>query len=101
MEKIVIIGPPGAGKTTLARELGPMLNIKVYHLDRLFWECCWKAKARDTRIDILQKLVLEKQWIIEGTYLKSSEPRLEAADTINFFGYASLIVPSAHNQAIS
>jgi adenylate kinase family enzyme len=92
MKRIAIIGSPGAGKTTLAKSLGDMCKLKVYHLDRLFWRRDWKGKDRrnwkgedrETRIEILQKLVLEKQWIIEGTYLDSSGPRLEAADTIIF-----------------
>ena len=82
MKKIAIIGPPGAGKTTLARDLGPLLNMKVFHLDRLFWEPGWKGKSREERLQILDHLVQEKQWIIEGTYLDSSEPRLNAADAI-------------------
>ena len=88
MEKIVIIGSPGAGKSTLARKLGRKLHIKVVHLDCKFWQPGWKEKPRDMRIDILKKLVQEKQWIIEGTYLDSSEPRLRAADTIIFLDVA-------------
>lgn len=84
MEKIVIIGSPGAGKSTLARKLGRKLQIQVIHLDRLFWYPGWKEKPRNTRIGILQERVSRRQWIIEGTYLNSSEPRLEAADTIIF-----------------
>jgi adenylate kinase family enzyme len=84
MEKIAIIGSPGAGKTTFAINLRKILNIKVFHLDRLFWERGWKRKSREARIEILDKIVREKQWIIEGTYLSSSEPRLEEADTIIF-----------------
>src|SRR5689334_10402366 len=99
MDKIVIIGPAGAGKTILARKLGYKLHIKVFHLDRLFWERDWKgetkdnwkAKTKDTRIAILDKLVQEKQWIIEGTYICSSEPRLNAADTIIFLDTALLV----------
>jgi adenylate kinase family enzyme len=88
MNKIVIIGSPGAGKSTLARKLYSILNIKVVHLDRIFWQPGWKEKPRGTRIDILQERVRIKQWIIEGTYLSSSEPRLNAADTIIFLDIA-------------
>ncbi len=84
MNKIAIIGSPGAGKSTFAKILYSMLKMKVYHLDRLFWKHGWERKDRDTRIDILQALVREKQWIIDGTYLNSSELRLNAADTIIF-----------------
>jgi adenylate kinase family enzyme len=91
MDKIAIIGPPGAGKTTLARELGSILKIKVFHLDRFFWQRGWKVKTRDTRIDILQEIVREKQWIIEGTYLSSSELHLNAADTIIFLDIPPLV----------
>lgn len=91
MKKIAIIGPNGAGKTTLANELSRILKINVYHLDRLFWQPDWKGKDRETRIDITQKLSAEKQWIIEGTYIKSSEPRLQAADTIIFLDIPILV----------
>jgi adenylate kinase family enzyme len=92
MEKIVILGSSGAGKTTLARELGPILKIKkVIHLDRLYWQRGWKGKTRDARIDILQSLVREKQWIIDGNYLSASELHLEAADIIIFLDIPPLV----------
>lgn len=87
-DKIVIIGSPGAGKSTLAQHLGRILHINVVHLDRVFWQPGWKEIPRDIRIEILQEIVREKQWIIEGTYLSSSEPRLNAADTIIFLDIA-------------
>lgn len=84
MNKIAIIGSPGAGKTTLANTLHQELKIKVYHLDRLLWKTDWQSIDGPTRVDTMQDIVCEKQWIIEGTYVRSSEPRLNAADTIIF-----------------
>jgi adenylate kinase family enzyme len=84
MEKIAIIGSPGAGKTTLAKTLHQELHIKVYHLDRLLWLPDWQRIDGPTRVDTIQDIARERQWIIEGTYLRSSEPRLNAADTIIF-----------------
>ena len=84
MDKIAIIGSPGAGKSTLAHQLGESLNIEIIHLDRHFWQSDWREKPRDTRIEILKDLIRKERWIIEGTYLGSSEPRLSAADTIIF-----------------
>src|SRR2546423_926971 len=92
MEKIVIMGSSGAGKTTLAKDLAPILKIKkVYHLDRLFWQRGWKEKTGGTRIDILQGLVREKQWIIEGNYFSVTELHLNAADTIIFLDTPPLV----------
>ena len=91
MEKIVIIGSPGAGKSTLARKLKPILKIKVVHLDRVFWQSGWGKKPMDKRIEILQEIVREKRWIIEGTYLGLSGLRLDAADTIIFLDIGPLL----------
>ncbi len=92
MKKIVTIGSPGAGKSTLAQALGRVLNIEVFHLDRYFWQPGWKEYPRETRIKIEQQLVEDKdRWIIEGAYFSSSDSRLQAADTIIFLDMPPLV----------
>ena len=93
MKKIVIVGSPGAGKSTLAQALARILDIQVFHLDRYFWQpkdnhswqIGWQEYPREEREKIEQQLMQEnEQWIIEGTYLGTSDSRLKAADTIIF-----------------
>src|SRR5260370_26828749 len=91
MEKIVIIGSSGSGKTTVSRELGSILDIKVFHMDRLFWQGDWIKVTTDNRVDILEHLVQEKQWIIEGNYINSTKLHLIAADTIIFLDTPPLV----------
>jgi adenylate kinase family enzyme len=92
MNKIVVIGSPGAGKSTFAQALGEILQIEVIHLDRHFWQAGWKELPREARIEIEQDLVRDKErWIIEGTYLGSSDKRLSAADTIIFLDLPRLL----------
>lgn len=92
MKKIVILGPSGAGKTTLAHGLGHTLKIKVFHLDRLFWQRGWKRKTWYERVEIVEQLIQqENTWIIEGSYLASFQPALQEADTIIFLDMAPLV----------
>ncbi len=37
MRRVVILGPGGAGKSTLADELGRRKGLSVVHLDEHFW----------------------------------------------------------------
>lgn len=89
MEKIVIIGSPGTGKSTLACKLGEILNIEVFHLDRYFWNSNWNEIPRPQRLKIQAKLIQKPEWIIEGAYLRSSDERLLAADTVIFLDMPS------------
>lgn len=98
MDKIAIVGSSGAGKSTLAQRLGPRLGLKVFHLDRFFWQLSlkrffwqprWRRAPDEARIDILENFVWEKSWIIEGTYINSSEVHLIKANVIIYLDISS------------
>lgn len=82
MKRIMIIGSGGAGKSTLARQLGERLHLDVYHLDALMWRPGWVMAPREERIDIQQQLVKKEEWIIDGNFGNTLDLRLQAADTV-------------------
>jgi adenylate kinase family enzyme len=84
VQRIAIIGPGGAGKSTLARALGEKLDLPVIHLDRLFWQPGWVEPDRSGWEALNRELVAGERWIIDGNYGGTMEIRLAAADTIVF-----------------
>ncbi|CEG26045.1 DNA topology modulation protein [Bacillus sp. B-jedd] len=90
MKRIMIIGCGGAGKSTLAQQLGKKLGIKVYHLDSLFWKPGWVSTEREEFIQMQKEMMAEDEWIIDGNYGGTMDLRLEQADTIIFLHYSTI-----------
>ena len=91
MDKIVIVGCGGAGKSTLARELGKLLNLPVFHLDAQLWKSGWVMSSREEENVLLQKIIEQKKWIIDGNYGATMPVRFAAADTIIFLDFSRWI----------
>ncbi|WP_404458622.1 DNA topology modulation protein [Oceanobacillus kapialis] len=90
MLKIAIIGCGGAGKSTLAKKLGKILNIPVYHLDSIFWKPGWQPIERDELIEKTMEIQETNQWIIDGNYGSTMDLRLQQADTVIFLHYSTI-----------
>ena len=88
MDRILIIGCGGAGKSTLARQLGEKLNLPVVHLDKLFWKPGWVESSKE-EIDEKIRLELEKdRWIIDGNYNRTIPERIKYCDTVIYLDFS-------------
>lgn len=84
MERVILIGSPGAGKSTLARQLAERLKLTLHHLDALYWKPGWVETPRPEWIEIQQHLAAQEQWLIDGNYGGTMEIRLGRADAVIF-----------------
>ena len=83
MERIIIIGCGGAGKSTLARQLGEKTGIPVVHLDQIWWAPgSWQHMSRE-EFDVRLFEEMEKpRWILDGNFNRTLELRLGKCDTV-------------------
>ncbi len=90
MERIVIIGCGGAGKSTLARELGEKLGLPAVHLDKLFWRPGWQPVSQEEFDEALAREVSKPRWILDGNFNRTIRTRLEKCDTVIYLDYSRL-----------
>lgn len=82
MKKIMVIGSPGAGKSTFARKLQKKTHLPLYYLDML-WHRADKTNVSREEFDARLGEILQKDaWIIDGNYQRTLEMRLQACDTV-------------------
>ena len=85
MEKILIIGNAGSGKTTFAQTLSQKLQLPLVHLDKLYWCGSWEHRSREEFDALLQAELEKPRWIIDGNFNRTIPHRLQYCDTVIFF----------------
>ena len=90
MKRIVIIGCGGAGKSTLARQLGEKLNLPVVHLDKIFWKPGWVEMDKE-EFDARIRAEMDKEtWIIDGNYNRTMPERIQRSDTVIYLDFSRM-----------
>ncbi len=84
MQKILILGNCGTGKTTFAKQLSQHLNLPLLHLDYYYWKSNWKKPEKEKWRVKVHKLVKGNSWIIDGNYQSTFDIRVPVSDTIIF-----------------
>ena len=82
MERILIIGNCGAGKSTFAKALAKKLQLPLVHLDKLYWHGNWEHLSREEFDVALEAELCKPQWIIDGNFSRTLPHRLSYADTV-------------------
>ena len=87
MKKIIVIGCPGSGKSTLSRALHNKMAIPLYHLDMMYWNADKTTVKREVFLERLSAVLKNEEWIIDGNYGSTMEMRMAACDTVIFLDY--------------
>ena len=87
MKKIIVIGCPGSGKSTVSRALHNKTGIPLYHLDMMYWNADKTTVDKSVFLGRLSAVLAKDEWIIDGNYGSTMELRMAACDTVIFLDY--------------
>jgi adenylate kinase family enzyme len=87
MKRVIVIGSPGSGKSTLARKLHEKTGLPLYPLDNVWWKPDRTHVTREAFDAALAEILQADEWIIDGSYSRTFEPRIAACDTVILLDY--------------
>lgn len=82
MKRLLVVGCCGSGKSTFSRALGERTGLPVVHLDQHYWRPGWVETPDDEWPEVVEGLIAEDRWIIDGNFGGTLPARLERADTV-------------------
>ncbi|WP_445500784.1 topology modulation protein [Microvirga sp. G4-2] len=82
MQRILVIGSPGAGKSTLARRLSERLDLPLIHLDREYFGPGWTMPPRPEWRERVRALAARPVWVMDGNYASTFDIRVPRATAI-------------------
>jgi adenylate kinase family enzyme len=82
MQRVVVFGTTGSGKSRLAEQLSQRTGLRVIELDRLYWGRDWQPAPLELFRHRVEREIRDGGWIVVGIYGQVRDLTWKAADTL-------------------
>jgi GTPase SAR1 family protein len=90
-KKILILGPSGRGKTTLAKNLAEETNLPLYSVDDFLWKKKFsELNTKEDSFAMIEKVYKQDEWIVEGGSYRMTSPSVPLVDLIILLEFKSV-----------
>ena len=100
MKRVIVIGSPGAGKSTFSRKLRDITRLPLYHLDNIWHKPDRTTISREEFDERLTAIMSKDSWIIDGNYSRTLELRIRHCDTVFLLNYPVEVCLAGGNDRI-
>jgi adenylate kinase family enzyme len=90
LERILVTGCCGAGKSTFSKKLQSILKLELINLDQHYHKPNWEEPKKAEWDRIVYSLVQKPSWIMDGNFSGTMDVRIKSADTIIYLDYPIL-----------
>jgi len=88
MQRILVLGCCGSGKSTFSKKVHSILKLPLIHLDSHYHKPNWVEPEKEEWEKVLKKILRRESWIMDGTYLESLDERIKKSDAIIYLDYS-------------
>ena len=85
LQRVLVIGSPGAGKSTFSRKLRDITGLPLCYLDMMFHNPDRTSVSRAEFDEKLSAVLGSDRWIIDGNYQRTLPARFERCTHVFFF----------------
>lgn len=89
-QRILVLGSPGAGKSTLTQKIAQKRQLPIISLDQLFWVDNETTITTEELKIALKPLMETDRWIMDGNFASTLSLRLEHADLVLYLKVSRL-----------
>lgn len=80
MKRIMVVGCPGSGKSTVAIRIAQKLDLPVVHLDKIHYAPGWQERTKAEKKRLATRVEQADRWVIDGNLSAAYPHRLSRAD---------------------
>lgn len=94
MQRVLVVGSSGAGKTTFARRLAQQIDANYFELDALHWGPDWTPVGKELFRERVTEAVARPRWVSDGNYFSVRDLVWSQATTLVWLDYSFPVVLS-------
>lgn len=94
MNRVLVIGCPGSGKSTFARALRDRTGLPLIPIDRLYWNADRTVVPPEVFRTRLARALALPRWILDGNRGSTMAQRMAVCDTVFFLDYPTSVCVS-------